>query len=178
MRGRDKLCRNSVCQSQRRTKHEIPGTWMSQAIHSQWEKNAALYNVGKVWNFLIRQEKKVCSHWPRKLCVLVLAHHQEILSCLLQSWTLTCLQRWSCKSALLATVSQASSSRNTWSQAAIPLFLFSFSEHGLPLRPLCVCCRGDPTCLSPSSCTLDHPLSFKGAKVKKFLPRTLPILVF
>lgn len=141
------------------------------------EKNAALYNVRKVWNFLIRQEKNVCSHWPRKLCVLVLAHHQEILSCLLQSWTLTCLQRWSCLPALLTTVFQASSSRNTRSQAALPPFLSSFSEPGLPLRPLCVCCREDPTRLSPTFCALGHPLFFKGGKVKKFLPRTLPILM-
>lgn len=120
----------------------------------------------------------MCSHWPRKLCVLVLAHHQEILSCLLQSWTLTCLQRWPHLPALLTTVFQASSSRNTWSQAAILPFLSSFSEHGLPLRPLCVCCREDPTRLSPTFCALGHPFPSRVEKWRSFYQELCPFWCF
>lgn len=120
----------------------------------------------------------MCSHWPRKLCVLVLVHHQEILSCLLQSWTLTCLQRWSCLPALLTTVFQASSSRNTQSQAALPPFLSSFNDPGLPLRPLCICCREDPTRLSPTFCALVIPFPSRVEKWRDFYQELCPFWCF
>lgn len=182
-KGRHKSCQNqyaAITKGGPNMKYHKLGCH-NLSINSVRE-NDPLYNLGKNQEFLLLNRKQImCSQWPKKVCIPVLAHQQEIPSRLLRwiTWN-WCPCMSSSYQFLYPYCVPSFYLRTTQSQAAMPPSLLSFSEHSMPLRPLCVsgnCQRGCLTCLSPALCTL----FFKCGKMKtfspKFQPRSSPMLV-